>query len=74
MNMRIFVTAKPRARQARLEEIDSTHFIICVKEPPADGRANRAIIKALAEHLGLAPSRFTLVSGVSSKRKVFETS
>lgn len=63
--------AKPRAKTARVEMVDPTHFTIFVKEPPTDGKANKAIAKALAKHLGIAPSRLTLVSGLASKAKVF---
>ena len=70
--MKIFVIAKTLAKQPRVEFIDDRHVIIFVKEPPTEGRANKAIIKALARHLGIAQSRLTLVSGFSSKTKVFE--
>ena len=70
--MKIFVTAKTRAKQPRVELVDQTHVIIFVKELPTEGKANRAITKALARHLGIAQSRLKLVSGFSSKSKIFE--
>jgi len=70
--MKIFVEAKPGSKNEGVERVDENHFIVRVKEPPRQGRANRAIIKALGEHLGVAYSRITLVSGFSSKRKAFE--
>lgn len=70
--MRIFVQAKPAAKKAKVERIDAAHFIIAVKERPQEGRANRALAKALAEYLGVAPSRVRLVSGISAKQKVFK--
>ncbi len=70
--MKIFVQAKPNAKEEGVERIDDTHFKVSVKEPPRRGEANRAIARALAEHLGVAPSRIRLVLGFSSRQKVFE--
>ena len=72
--MRIFVTAKPSAKETLLQRIDDTHFRIAVREPPIQGRANAAIMKELADHLEVSSSRITLISGFSSKQKVFEIS
>lgn len=70
--MRIFVAAKPKSRVPGVERIDDTHFAVRVKEPPAEGKANVAVVEALAEHFGVGQSRVRLVSGASSKQKVFE--
>ena len=70
--MKIFVKAKSGAKEESLEKIDEINFAVAVKEPPKDGKANRAIVKALADYFNVAPSRFRLVSGFSSKQKVFE--
>jgi uncharacterized protein YggU (UPF0235/DUF167 family) len=71
--MRYFVTAKTGAREEWVEALDATHFRVAVKASPIEGRANTAIAKALARHLGIAPSRLILRSGAAGKRKVFET-
>lgn len=72
INMKIFVQAKPGAKKECVEEIDSTHFSISVKEPPRQGLANRAIARALAEYFDVSLSRLRLVSGFASRQKVFE--
>ena len=43
-----------------------------VKAPPVDGRANEAVIKALAKYLNISPSEIDLVSGHTAKMKTFE--
>ena len=48
--MKIFVKAKLNAKEERVERIDENNFIVAVKEPPVDGKANQAILKALAEY------------------------
>ncbi|MEK7554778.1 MAG: DUF167 domain-containing protein [Patescibacteria group bacterium] len=70
--MRIFVHAKPAAREEKIEQTDDTHFTVSVTEPPVQGRANAAIVRALAAHFNTAPSLVRLVSGFSSRQKVFE--
>lgn len=80
--MKVFVIAKPNAKEECVEMIDGSaasmeragdaRFMVAVKEPPVGGRANAAIAKALASHFGVAPSRVRLVSGFSAKQKVFE--
>ena len=70
--MKIFVTAKPGAKEEKVEATDSTHFVVRVKAPAKDGRANWAVERALAAHFGIAPSRVRLVSGAASRQKVFD--
>lgn len=70
--MKIFVKAKPNAKEEKVEKISETNFVVAVKEPLIRGKANAAIIKALAAHFGVASSCVRFVSGFSSKQKVFE--
>ncbi len=70
--MRVFVKAKPRAKHASVKRIEENRFEIAVRAAPQDGKANDAILRALAEHLGVARSRIRLIAGASAKQKVFE--
>jgi len=70
--MKIFVKAKPMAKNEVVEKINDFNFTVCVKEPPKNGKANEAIIKALAEYFNVSQSAVRLVSGFSSKQKTFE--
>ena len=70
--MRIFVTTKTNAKIEKVECLDETHYKVSTKATPIEGKANQALIKILAKHLGVAKSRITLRSGESSKQKVFE--
>lgn len=70
--MKIFVTAKPGAHKEEIKKIDTTHFIISVKEPPVRGEANKAIIKVLSNYFKIPKSSIFLKTGFSSKQKVFE--
>ena len=70
--MKIFVKAKPNAKKESIKKIDGINFFVAVKEPPIKGKASKAIVRALAEYFGVAPSAVRLVSGFSSKQKIFE--
>ncbi len=69
---RIEVYVHPRARQRRLEKRGEQSYEAWVPEPPADGKANKAVQSLLAEALGVAPSRLTLLHGHTSRKKVFQ--
>lgn len=70
--MKVFVKAKPGAKEAKIEKIDQSHLIVAVKEPPRNGLANLAIRQALAEYFDIPPSQIQLISGFKSRQKVFE--
>lgn len=70
--MKLFVHAKPKSKDERVEQIDDTHFIVRVKEAPEGGKANEAVVRVLARHLDVAQSRLSLVRGGSGKQKVLE--
>lgn len=69
--MRLFVTVKAGARREQLEQKDGAHFVLSVKEPPMDGKANAAVARILARHVGVPVSQLKLVSGTTGKNKVF---
>lgn len=70
--MKIFVSAKPNAKEETVIRIDETHMTVAVKEPPVKGRANAAIAKSLAAYFHKSPWQVRLVSGFASRQKVFE--
>lgn len=70
--MKINIKAKPGAKEERVERIDETNFSVWVKEPPIQGRANVAIIKALSKYFSISTTQIKLLSGFASKQKIFE--
>ena len=60
----------PRAaREAIVAEGDRLR--VSVTAPPTDGKANAAVRALLAQALGVAKSRLTLVRGATSREKVY---
>ena len=70
--MKISVNVKPNAKQVKIERVNESHFLIRVKEKPQEGKANRAVIKALAEYFRIPQADVALVKGQSSREKIFE--
>lgn len=70
--MKIFVKAKPGARNPGIKKLSQTNFVVAVRELPKDGRANQAIIRALAEYFDIPKSRINILVGSTSKNKIFE--
>ena len=69
--MKIHVKVKPNSKTEELSwEGDS--FIVKVKEPPKEGKANQAVIKLLAQHFGIPQSQVKILSGFRSRNKLVE--
>jgi len=72
MLMILTVYVKPGARKESLEWIDEDTLKISVTAPPEKGKANKAVIEALAEELGVAKSTIELIRGGTARIKQFK--
>ena len=70
--MRIFVKAKTRARNPKIEQIDADHYMVSVHEPPVDNKANFAILEAVAAHFSVSLGQVSMISGRDATNKVIE--
>ncbi len=82
--MKIIVKAKVNAKKESVESISRLTqsllggatvpdtYKVSVKEPAVDGKANKAIIRAVANYFEVAPSLVSIISGLTSKTKVIE--
>jgi uncharacterized protein len=68
---RISVRVQASARREELTVRDRA-LVVRVTAPALDGRANRAVCRLLSKHLGVAPSRITIVRGERSREKLIE--
>lgn len=69
--MRIFVKARPGSREVGIVMIDKDHLIVSVKERAEGNEANIAIFEALAGYFKVPFGSIRLVSGRTSRNKVF---
>ena len=77
--MKIFVRAKPGVKREYIKETTDLfekkgerHFVVAVAARAIEGKANRAIDKALAEYFDVPTSRARIISGQTAKEKVVE--
>ena len=70
--MKIIVRSKPNSKKEKVERIDDRNFLIAVKEPPVEGKANNAIVKSLAKYLNAPSINVRITSGHASKQKIIE--
>lgn len=64
------VHAKPRASRDKLGGEHNGALQVAVTAPPADGKANAAIIKLLSKALRVSKSSIEIISGQSSREKL----
>ncbi|RLE66081.1 MAG: hypothetical protein DRJ34_05595 [Thermoprotei archaeon] len=70
--MKIFVKVRPKAGENKIEKIDNLSYKICISEEPKNGKANLAVIKLLSDYFKVSSKDIKLVSGFSSRNKIFE--
>ncbi len=70
--MRIQVTVKAGARHEKIEQIGEKELRVFVKSPAIEGRANEAVIEAVARHFDVPKSRVKICLGEAFKKKVVE--
>jgi len=58
-------------KKNQLVEKSSDTYEIWVKAPAEQGRANEAVRTVLADHLGIAENRLSLIKGATSPAKIF---
>ena len=70
--MQYTVRVKPGSRRGPLVEASDDALIVYVRERAVDGAANDGVVRALAGHFGVAPSRVTILRGHTARVKRVE--
>ncbi|WP_373480951.1 DUF167 domain-containing protein [Geminocystis sp.] len=70
--MKISVKVKPKSKQQKIEQNVEGIWIINLKSPPIDGKANQELIKIIAEKFKVKKSQVIIKSGLSSQNKIIE--
>lgn len=66
----IRIRLRPRAGRDELIGMRDGVLRARVSAAPVDGKANKALCRLIAKHVGVAPSRVTIVRGEKSRDKV----
>jgi uncharacterized protein YggU (UPF0235/DUF167 family) len=64
------VKVKAGARRTAFSVKSADTFLINVKEPAENGRANQAVLKRLAEHLAVPATQLWIIKGAHSPSKI----
>lgn len=56
------------ASQNKIE--DGQEFKVYVKEPPVEGKANKVLIKLLADYFNVSKDKIRIISGRKSREKI----
>ena len=68
--VRLAVRVQPRAKRTEVRGVRTGELVVAVTAPPADGAANAALVKYLAQRLAIAKSRIELVRGSKGRSKI----
>jgi uncharacterized protein (TIGR00251 family) len=70
--MQLTVIVHPNSKRPRIDKDLLGTLNVYVSAPPLEGRANEAVIEALAEYFKVKKYQIELVRGATSKQKVFK--
>ena len=70
--MRIHVKVVPRAKKIGVEPLPNGGLRVRVAAPAQGGRANAAVVEALAGHFGVPSRAVTILHGLTSRSKLIE--
>lgn len=70
--MRVSVRVKPGARESVVEKTTEGDFLVRVKAPAKENKANREVIETLAGYFGVPKSQVSIITGLTSSRKIIE--
>ena len=66
--MRVTITVKPGSHRPGVFRDEST-LVVAIRERAREGKANAAVVAAVATWLGIPPSRVAIVGGTSARTK-----
>ncbi len=68
--MKILIKVKPNAKENKVEGISKNQFLVKVKAPPKEDKANKELIETLAEYFKVPKSQISILTGLKSKQKI----
>lgn len=72
-NMTILpIKVKPNSKTQNIQQESDGSWIVHLKSPPVEGKANEELIKLLSKKFDIPKSQITIKSGLSSRNKLVE--
>jgi uncharacterized protein (TIGR00251 family) len=72
MAVKLSVSVKPSARQEKVDQLSAAEYVVWVRAPAREGRANEAVVALLAKHLAVPKSSLRVVRGEKARKKIIE--
>jgi len=70
--VRISVTVNPRSQNPGISRVSDKDFKIKVKSPPEKGKANKEVVKVVAQYFKVPKSQVSIVRGHTSRKKIID--
>jgi len=70
--VKIFVKVKPQSKNEGVTKTDETHYVVQVKAPPVEGKANEAVVRVLSDYFNIPKSHVRILKGTQGKHKIVE--
>ena len=70
--MKISVRVKPNSKENKVEKVGEVRFLVKVKAPARENKANKEAIEALAEYFNAPKSTIYIKAGLKAKQKIVE--
>ncbi len=71
MAKRVIVKVKPKSKQQKVV-VKNDGLLVCLNSSPQKGKANKELVKVIAKHLKISPSKVAIASGFRSRKKIIE--
>lgn len=68
--MYIRVRVSAGAKRELFEQVSEDSFLVSVKEPAEQNRANKRVLDLVAEHFGIEPKQIRIISGHHALGKI----
>ena len=73
--MKLRIKARPGSSCQKIlpaGPFEGADFVVCLKSPAIEGKANRELVSYLAESLGLKSGDISIISGAGGRKKIIE--
>ena len=70
--MKITVIVKPHASREKVEPLPDGSYRVSVHASPHEGKANEAVVEALAHFFKVSKSHLQIVHGLTGRKKIIE--
>ncbi len=69
--MRISVKVKPNSKVRKVEKIGE-EYLVYLRSPPVEGRANSELLEILSEYFNVPKSSIKIINGQKTRKKILE--